>query len=290
MNTVSAETETALQVCKNCSNEFTGRFCNRCGEKVIDQHERSLVHFFEEILHGITHADGKIFRNLKLILLRPGILSKKYAEGVRQPFMKPISMFFVANLIYFLIPTTHLFNTPYESQFEQWPYSEWIKPTAIHKLQTKQITERELATAYNAKTSTMSKLLLILFVPMMAMVFAIVNFKRTRFFADHIIIALEFMCFLLFYATITLVLLLKAITFGGDFAGIDLHFLLEDEFVFTVPVVIILNYYFLVRAERTFYEQRWWIAFLKGLVILAALPVAVLIYRFILFYVTIAML
>src|SRR5688572_3875486 len=120
--------ENPFRVCKNCSNEFQGRFCNQCGEEIIAQHERSILHFLENVFHTITHADSKIFKNLRLILVNPGMLSKNLAIGKRQPFMKPISMFFVANLIYFLFPLFHSFNTSLNSQAELQVYSGIVRP------------------------------------------------------------------------------------------------------------------------------------------------------------------
>jgi hypothetical protein len=79
-------------VCKNCTNEFSGKFCNLCGEKIFSPYDRSVIHFLGDIVHLITHADGKILRNLKLMFFSPGLVSKNIASGRRQPFIKPISM------------------------------------------------------------------------------------------------------------------------------------------------------------------------------------------------------
>ena len=273
-------------ICKNCSNEFEGKFCNQCGEKVIHEHERSILHFLEGVFHVITHIDSKILRNLKLIILRPGFISKNLAEGIRRPFMKPIPMFFVANLIYFLFPVFETFNTSFNSQIRYQQYSVAIRPMVEKKMKEKNITYEQLEQKYNAKTSTFSKLMLILFVPMFAVVFAIVNFRRDRYFADHLLIALEFMSYMLFYNTILWSFIEVGAVRVSGWMGFDLGFLFGDEMTFSVPVIFLSSYYFLVRAERTFYEQKWWRAFLKAFLMLGIMPFIVLTYRFILFQVT----
>lgn len=37
----------AYLTCKNRGNQFTGNFCNRCGEKVYTDHDKSVSHFLK---------------------------------------------------------------------------------------------------------------------------------------------------------------------------------------------------------------------------------------------------
>lgn len=276
-----------LNVCKTCSNEFVGKFCNRCGEKVISQHDRSIIHFLEGVFHVITHVDSKIFKNLKLMITNPGILSKNYAMGRRQPFMKPVPMFFVANLIYFLFPIFETFNTSFNSQVTAQPYSEIVRPAMERKMKEKNLTFDQLAEKYNSKTATYSKLMLILLVPAFAVVFAIMNFKRSRFFADHLLMGLEFMSYQLFFNTILLSVLVQTFAFIAlKVFGIDVTSVINAEWKFILPVTIASILYFLYRSQRTFYEQKIWAAALKAGVFLYLTMYVIYFYRFVLFHVT----
>jgi hypothetical protein len=278
--------EIMLRTCKNCSNRFDGKFCNRCGEKVIEDHERSLLYFLEGVFHAITHADGKIFRNLKLMVINPGFLSKNLANGIRQPFMKPIPMFFVANLIYFLFPFFNTFNTNLSSQINSQPYSSTIRPIVDRKETEENISFQSLQQKYNAKTTTLSKLLLIVFVPAVALIFAMLNFNRNRYFADHILMSLEFVCFMLFYIIILWGFIITAIGHVALYFQIDAGFL-ENENIIIAPVSVSAMVYFLFRCERTFYEQKIIWAIFKSLVFIVALFWVITGYRYMLFYVTI---
>jgi hypothetical protein len=273
--------ETTLTTCKNCSNRFNGKFCNRCGEKVIEDHERSILFFLEGVLHAITHAEGKIFRNLKYILINPGFISKNYVNGIRQPYMKLIPMFFVANLIYFLFLFFQTFNTNLSSQINSQSYSSMIRPIVEKKMAKENISFETLAIRYNTKTSSYSKLLLIVFVPAFAVVFAILNYKRERYFADHIIMSLEFMCFTLFYNTIFLGFIMNGIE------HITRIPMIEHELLITVPFIMLSTFYFLFRCERTFYQQKIVWAALKSIVFILASAYVVTGYRLLLFFVTI---
>ena len=92
------------RICKVCSNTFKGCSCNICGEKVIEQNERSFLNFLDSLLNAFTFLDGKFIKSLKLLVIRPGQLSRNIADGLRVPYMKMVSLFFVANFFYFLFP------------------------------------------------------------------------------------------------------------------------------------------------------------------------------------------
>ena len=47
--------------CKNCGNFFYGNYCNICGEKVYTEHDKSILHFFEDAVHFLTHFEGNFF-------------------------------------------------------------------------------------------------------------------------------------------------------------------------------------------------------------------------------------
>jgi hypothetical protein len=274
-------------VCKTCSNAFVGKFCNRCGEKVISQHDRSIGHFLHEIVHVLTHAEVKIFKNLKLMITNPGFVSKNYVTGVRQPFMKPVALFFVANLIYFLVPMFQTFSTNLSSQINAHPYSNNIRPMVEKRMQEKNVTFAELAAQYNVKTATYSKLILILLVPLFALAFAIVNFKRASYFADHLLMGLEFSSFLLFYNVIFLAAFVQVVSVVAWYVfGLDITTLDGSETYFVFPVVIVSTLYFLYRSERTFYQQKVWLAGVKALGFLLFCPLVIYFYRFVLFHVT----
>lgn len=276
--------DNALHVCKTCANEFQGKFCNRCGERIMNPHDRSIFHFLESVFHTITHFDGKIFKNLKLILLKPGFISKKLSEGSRQPFMNPLSMFFVGNLIYFLFPIFQTFNTSFSSQLNSQPWKKSAKEIVIKKMRTENIGEEELALKYNAKSTTLSKLMLVIFIPLGAVVFSILNFKRSRYFADHLLMSMEFMCFVIFYCTLFIAYLLFGVY--GIFKLLSLNLDPFNE-SFLLPVIMLSMFYFLYRSQRSFYGQKIIWAVVKSILVISAFGYLLDAYRFILFHVTI---
>jgi len=90
--------------CGNCGAALAGRFCHVCGQ--IGHVHRSMLHLVEEFFHGIFHFDGKIWRTIPLLLVRPGILTRRYVEGQRVRFVSPIGLFlFCVFLMFFAVAT-----------------------------------------------------------------------------------------------------------------------------------------------------------------------------------------
>src|SRR5688572_15298735 len=75
--------------CKNCSNEFEGKYCNNCGQRA-DLHRFTLKHALHDFIHTFTHVDSGLFFLMKELFLRPGIVAKEYIEGKRKKYFNPM--------------------------------------------------------------------------------------------------------------------------------------------------------------------------------------------------------
>jgi hypothetical protein len=101
-----AHTATKLPACANCHYTFPtdrpNEFCPRCGQQ---NHELSLSagHVLEETLEGLFHFDGKVFRTAKLLLFKPGELTKRFLEGKRMPYVPPIRLYVFLSFVFFFL-------------------------------------------------------------------------------------------------------------------------------------------------------------------------------------------
>lgn len=78
-----------------------GEFCHACGQQV--HVHRTLSAFFHDLLHGVLHFEGKIWRTLPLLAWRPGDLTRPYIEGERARFVSPIALFLFAVFLMFAV-------------------------------------------------------------------------------------------------------------------------------------------------------------------------------------------
>ncbi|HEY2050963.1 MAG TPA: DUF3667 domain-containing protein [Caulobacteraceae bacterium] len=86
--------------CANCGVELQGPWCHACGQLGEDFH-RSWIHLVGESLEGLLHMDGRLWRTLPDLALRPGRLTRAYLEGHRAPQIPPLRLFLVVLLLVF---------------------------------------------------------------------------------------------------------------------------------------------------------------------------------------------
>jgi hypothetical protein len=77
--------------CANCQTVFDSQFCPQCGQKA--HIHRSLAAIGHDIMHGVLHLDGKLWKTLPLLTLKPGELTRRYIAGERAKFVSPMAMF-----------------------------------------------------------------------------------------------------------------------------------------------------------------------------------------------------
>ncbi len=276
--------EQLQRVCKSCSNEFTGRYCNRCGEKVLEPHERSIKFFLSSVFNAFTFIEGKFWNTLKTIFSNPGKYSSEFATGIRQRYMRPIAFFFVANVIYFLFPLfINTFATPLKNQRSMKFYGAYANELIVKRLVQEKESEEDFETRYNNQAVNLTKSLLVLVIPIFSGFIWLANLQSHKYFSDHILFSAEFNAFMLFCNMIILPILIVALTyvihlFGRSFPDVNDDFLL--------PIISTTSLYFLIRGEMEFYEQKWWRAILKGILLYLLFFITLMLYRFILFLMT----
>ncbi|MFN3996373.1 DUF3667 domain-containing protein [Algoriphagus sp.] len=79
--------------CKHCEASFQGKFCNICGEKVLEKEDQTLKNYLLNLLNAYTFIDGKFFNSLKTLTLNPGKITADISDGITVPYMQPISFF-----------------------------------------------------------------------------------------------------------------------------------------------------------------------------------------------------
>ena len=87
--------------CLNCGSELIGPYCSMCGQHA--HVHRTLGAFWHDLLHGVLHFEGKIWRTLPLLAWRPGELTRRYVDGQRARFVSPIALFLFSVFMMFAV-------------------------------------------------------------------------------------------------------------------------------------------------------------------------------------------
>ncbi|HEY0742487.1 MAG TPA: DUF3667 domain-containing protein [Chryseosolibacter sp.] len=270
--------------CKSCGHVFKGLYCNVCGEKVLELKDRSFKSFLQNVQLSLTFADNKFVKTLWQVVRNPGFLSREYAEGKRVNYLRPLQLFFVLNLIYFLFTPLQLFNTSLRTQMFLRTHSPLVRSMVYSKAGHDRMALQGYELMYNEKTTSLAKLLVIVFVVVAAVPMAIIYRKRNRFFTDHVTLAVELTTFNLAVNAIALSLFLMLANQILHWTHMGWEKYLDD---LTLTIIFILtNSYFLFAAGRTFYNQHGKMLLLKIVLGLLGLFLALEVYRLILFLIT----
>lgn len=267
--------EVHTHICKSCGNSFTGNYCNQCGERILTKEDRSFKSLSTQVFTALTLADNKFISTLWLMVKNPGFISKEFTEGRTVKYMKPISIFFVLNLIYFLFPSIQLFNASLNTQMRA-PYGTFITEMIATKMVNIHVLNlSSFSLIYDQKSTSLAKLLVMVFVILASLPLNFIYKKRNRYFNDHFVYCIELACFNLLINTLLLKVLIYVLGIG--------HYI--DDFMLT-SIFIVTNLYFLLRSGVTFYNQKGWELFLKSVMMILFLKLTLEIYRAILFFIT----
>jgi hypothetical protein len=274
----------ANNICKSCGNSFHGFYCNLCGEKVLTPADRTFKGFYKNVFTLVDPLNNRFLHTLKTVISRPGSLSREFVEGKRVKFVRPLQLFFLLNLIYFLFPILQLFNSSLRTQMYLRTHSQLVRKMVRARLHEEGYSLQGFELMYNSKSISLAKLLVIVFVVLACLPMNIIYRKRNRFFNDHFTLAVELTSFNLAVNAILLSIVLMVVNNIIHMAHREWESYLDDV---TLTVIFVMtNAYFLFNAGRTFYNQRGFVLILKVLLGLVGLFVALEVFRLALFLVT----
>ena len=101
-NAAGKQTDGATEgTCLNCGAQVTGAYCSACGQRL--HLHRTLTSIGHDILHGVFHFEGKLWRTLPELFLRPGQLTRRYIDGERAKFISPMALYLFTVFVMFAV-------------------------------------------------------------------------------------------------------------------------------------------------------------------------------------------
>ena len=277
--------------CPSCGSKTTGPFCSHCGEKEISGKDYAVRHYLAELFAGITLMESKVLRSVWLVVSKPGYLSCEYFRGRRVRYVKPVQLFILMNVAYYFSLTLFsatTFTTPLATQLHEnnyYPaYANW---RVNRKQQKQQISYQALETKYDKKTNVLSKTLVFLLIPIFALLFGSLFFRKRRYLVEHAVIATHFWSFSLILlgvilplVSICLIRLCHALNFSTGYVT-------NDGVVSSILQVCFAAYLFIML--RRVYEASRWYCGITSLAIAWSFFHIVWLYRFFLFNLTLSL-
>jgi hypothetical protein len=99
----SLEAGRAAMACENCAAALAGPFCSQCGQRHHEHPVESFWHFLQEATEDMTHADSRLWRTLRALLIRPGALTREFLDGHRVRYLPPVRLYLVVSVMFFFI-------------------------------------------------------------------------------------------------------------------------------------------------------------------------------------------
>jgi hypothetical protein len=271
----------APQACPNCAASVSGRFCSHCGQKFPRRSERGLRHFLGEAGVQVLNLDGKPWQTFKYLMLKPGQLSAFDIAGVRKRFMSPLAIFLTVMVLFFYSPTMTDFALSLNDHYIQW-YGDWAR-AYVQGLQLSADAEKAFADSFFRQETDLARSLVLLHAPFFALALAILHWRLPLRFVDHLVVSLHFWALLVIYSVLLTPILT---TFGWLLSSYQIdEQLLRPYFVWLLIRIPFLL--FLLLTLKNAYQQSWWSANWRLPLAFAGLLLSHLLYRSILFVLTI---
>jgi thiamine biosynthesis protein ThiS len=280
----SPTSSTPARSCPTCGAWVSSKFCPECSEKEFSAADLSMRHFFSHALGEFFHFDSKMLGSFRLLFARPGFLTAEYLRGCRKPYLHPFQLFFIANLVYFLLQPYAGWSGLHSTlaiQMHMMSYSDVASRLVAQRIAAKGITLQAFSQSFDHLVDVQARSLVVLMVLIYAILLAILQWRKRQFFGRHLVFCLHFTAFWLIAIFLGF--------YGGSYwimrlalaAGFTLPHLNWDRDIFFVFLVFMVAY--TARALRVVYGDSAWMAILKALALGLALHYVLNIYRFILF-------
>jgi hypothetical protein len=88
--------------CPNCAYNFeeVNNYCPNCGQENHDLNV-PFKHLIWEFLEGTMHFDTKVWRTLKYLMTKPGLVTEKFIIGQRASYVPPFRLYVFISILFF---------------------------------------------------------------------------------------------------------------------------------------------------------------------------------------------
>ncbi len=91
------------EFCKNCEAELnlTDHYCPNCGQKTADDLTMGVL--FNRTIGDFFSVDARFFRSFIPLMLKPGVLARRYVDGKRLKYLHPAQFYLFISVIFFFL-------------------------------------------------------------------------------------------------------------------------------------------------------------------------------------------
>lgn len=241
-----------------------------------------------ELLHDFVHFDGKIWRTVVALMTRPGLLTREYFSGRRSRYTKPLSLFLVVNLAFFVLqPHTGLLQY-HLSGYVNPQSSEGVTRGRLAEARREQLglTPQQFEYRFETTIQEQKKSFLIVCVPLFATALFVL-YRGKRHFVEHLVFSVHAYSYFLIFLGFLLVAVVALLTVILHLLGLGRFAdpILGTETAIDVALVAGLGTYFYLALRRVYGGGRVSTT-LRALGLVGVLQGLIFLYHDALFYTT----
>jgi len=273
----------AVETCPTCNTVLAGLFCHNCGEKKLTGGDYSLVKFLQQAVHILTHYDARVFRSLLLLITRPGFLTAEYFTGRRVPYLKPVQLFLLVNIVYFFAVSLfgwNTFATHLDVHLHNGYYGREATAMVESRLSERNITLEDYKESFDHTSSTFSKTLIFTMIPFIACLLQLAYRRPHHYYVEQLVFSIHFFAFLLLYL-VGMGLLVKIVLIA--IGALWHHNVMSYADLLGTIIVAAGTFFYLILALRRVRSQSWFVTIIKAGMITYFSFWVLWIYRIILF-------
>jgi Protein of unknown function (DUF3667) len=280
---VSTMIETEPWMCPTCHARVSTPYCPQCGERPLSERELTLRGIFNQLIQAFTKVDGRLIRSFRYVVCRPGFLTVAYLSGQRKPYVGPISLFMIANALFFATESLTggtVFTTPIQSHLHTQPWSGVAALWVSHRLEAMHTTLDVYSPVFDHAMARNARSLVIFMAVSFVAALALAFYRSGSPLGAHVVFSLHVYAFLLLLFCVATVVAPIDVWFGG--AGF-LSAWLDDAI--SIALLLACGVYLYLATEKV-YGATGASRILKVVALTVAVAGIVLGYRFVLLVIT----
>jgi len=248
--------------CPNCGQPAMGAYCGECGEKRRDRADWKLSSIAGETFAELTNLEhSKLWQTFRLLLFKPGELTRDYWKGRRKRYLGPVKLYFIFFALSLVLYSIHRPTAVYDIRTLAAADAAGKIPRILESLaETRKTSVEQVAQELNARWQSYISLSQVVYPLFVALALMILVHRRRFFFAEHLIFALHILAFLfLSFAIFWPVFLLFGIRTTAD--------QYTPAFLAVSGASLIWTAVYLLLALRRAYGEGWVAATIKSILI-----------------------
>ena len=247
------------ETCPNCGQPAMGAYCSHCGEKRRDRTDWKLSSIAGETFAEITNVEhSKLWQTFRLLLLKPGQLTRDYWGGRRKRYLGPVKLYLVFFALTLLLYSIHQPTAVYDVRTFVAANPTGGFPRLLEKLATKRgLPTSQLIQEVNSSLQRYLSMSQVFYPLVVALVLKLLLRRRRLYFAEHFIFALHILAFINLSSVFAWPLL---VLFGIDASAMKY----TPAFLVTTFLSLVWTAAYLLLALRRAYGEAWLPALVKG--------------------------